>query len=120
VLALIPVPFASGVAASPDGQHVYVTEAQASRVAVINVKTNSVDASLPIGWIPLAVAVSGDGARAFITEWGGGGEGTTVHVLDTATNVELGIQSVGMTPLDIATGFVPTVSSRSTSTAVRP
>src|SRR5207237_6126611 len=66
VLALIPVPYAQGVAVTPDGAQVYVTQPNMSRVAVIDTAAKTVVASLPIGWIPMAVASSADGARAFI------------------------------------------------------
>jgi YVTN family beta-propeller protein len=92
---------------TPDGARIYVTESNISRVAVIDTATNTVTATLPIGWSPLAEALSDDGARLYVTEWGGGGEGNTVHIVDTVTNLELGTFSVGTTPMDISLGFVP-------------
>jgi YVTN family beta-propeller protein len=66
VIATIPVgTFPMGVAVSPDGSKVYVTNtaSASNNVSVIDTAKNRVTATIPVGQFPLGVAVTPDGAR---------------------------------------------------------
>lgn len=70
-----------GVASSPDGARVYVTNYnKLGTVSVIDAATNKVTATVPVGNYPMGVAVSPDGTEAYVTNsWS-----STVSVIDTA------------------------------------
>src|SRR5215471_7006028 len=98
VSATIPVgliPF--GVAVSPDGSKVYVTNSSTANsapntVQVIDTATNTVSATITVGLTPvcnppvpctMAVAVSPDGSKVYVTNE----FANTVSVIDAATNM---------------------------------
>ena len=91
---------ADGIAASPDGASVYVTNEIANSVSVIDTVTRTVIDTIPLGpGGPIAVAVSPDSSRLYVLM----GSGTTaVYVIDTSTNAIVGsiplavIQARGM------------------------
>src|SRR5581483_9173174 len=87
---------ASGIAITPDGTHVYVANATAGTVSVINTATNSVQTiSSGLGTTPVGVAVSADGTKAYVANQGSG----TVSVIDTSSNTVVNtITSVGTSP----------------------
>jgi YVTN family beta-propeller protein len=103
VTATIPgglVPF--GVAVSPDGSKVYVTNSVSptGTVSVIDTATNTVSATIPVGVFPEGVAVSPDGSKVYVANHGSINPGP-VSVIDTATNtvsaaVPVGFGSVGV------------------------
>jgi YVTN family beta-propeller protein len=72
----------SGVAVSPDGSKVYVTNGGFNTVSVIDTVTNTVIATIPVGLFPLGVAVSPDGSKVYVTNGGF----NSVSVIDTATD----------------------------------
>ncbi len=55
------------VAASPDGEHLYVTNLHS--LALIDTATNVAE-SLPIGDLPRQLHITGDGKRAYLTDFG--------------------------------------------------
>jgi YVTN family beta-propeller protein/VCBS repeat-containing protein len=71
-----------GVAVSPNGSFVYVTNEDSGTVSVINTASNAVTATIPVGSAPFGVALSPDGSLAYVTNAGAG----TVSVINTATN----------------------------------
>ncbi len=87
-----PIPVGSfpiGVAVSPDGSRVYVTNQCASSsctngtVSVIDTASGQVTGSpIPVGSSPIGVAVSPDGSRVYVANNGS----NTVSVIDTANN----------------------------------
>jgi YVTN family beta-propeller protein len=81
--------FPSGVAITPDGAFLYVTN-QLSGVAVVNAGNGSVAATLRAA-SPSSVAVSPTGDRAYVTGLGPG----TVTAIDTATRRVSSTVSVG-------------------------
>ncbi|HMH58837.1 MAG TPA: PxKF domain-containing protein [Galbitalea sp.] len=92
VLETIPVgndPF--GLAASPDGQRLYVAN-DAGSVSVINVGDSQVVATIPIAGYPVDVAVSPDSRYAYVISIYGG-----FWVIDTAINAV--VASVPLGPL---------------------
>ncbi len=93
VTATIPVgPVPVGVAVTPDGAYVYVTnEFGGNKVSVIDTSSNAVIATIPVGVYPMDVAVTPDGAYAYVTNAGDG----TVSVISTATNTVTATITVG-------------------------
>jgi YVTN family beta-propeller protein len=72
-----------GVAVSPDGTHVYVTNSlYGNTVSVIATATNTVTATVAGESYPYGAAVSPDGTHVYITN----NSGNTVSVIATATN----------------------------------
>jgi len=83
VTATIPVGrFPRGVAASPDGSTVYVTNLEDNTVSVIATASNTVTATIPVGDRPYGVAVRPDGSRVYVTNF----FDNTVSVIATTTN----------------------------------
>jgi YVTN family beta-propeller protein len=94
-----------GVAVSPDGSKVYITNAFSNSVSVIDTATNTVVGSpIPVGTFPLGVAVTPDGGKIYVANKGVAGNfGNTVSVIDTATNMVVGSPiTVGMGPYGVA------------------
>jgi YVTN family beta-propeller protein len=63
-------------------QNAYITNNDSNSVSVINTATNTVIATIPIGYGPFGVSVSPDGGRVYIGSFGI----NTVGVIETATN----------------------------------
>ena len=84
VIANVPVglnPF--GVVVHPDGSRVYVANAGANSMSVIDAATNTVSATIAsVGNGPNGVAVHPNGTRVYVTSGGS----NTISVVDTATN----------------------------------
>jgi YVTN family beta-propeller protein len=85
-----------GVAVTPDGNHVYVTNAASDTVSVIDTATKKVVATVPVGENPFSVAVTSDGKHAYVTN---------VSVIDTASNTVAVTVPVGSHPVGV--GIVP-------------
>ncbi len=56
-----------GVATSPDGKRVYVTNFQGGTMSVIDAQTDEVIVTLNVGATPRAIAVTPDGKHAYLT-----------------------------------------------------
>jgi YVTN family beta-propeller protein len=85
VTATIPVGIEpAGVAVSPDGGKVYVTNFgfQSKSVSVISAAKNKVTATIPVGIGPVGVVVSPDGSRVYVANY----DSATVSVITTKTN----------------------------------
>ena len=93
-----------GVAVSPDGSRVYVTNQCASSsctngtVSVIDT-ASGLTTSIGVGTNPIGVVVSPDGSRVYVTNYGS----NTVSVIDTATDQVTGSPiPVGSGPVGVA------------------
>ena len=76
-----------GVAVTPDGKKVYVTNAASNTVSVIAAASNSViGAPIPVGDSPWGVAVTPDGKRVYVANNGS----DSVSVIATATDRVVG------------------------------
>ena len=99
VIATIPVGIGqNGVAVTPDGSKVYVTNVQLpnpSVVSVIATATNTVIATIPLGGESNGVAVTRDGRKVYVANSGS----NNVFVIDTASNLVLAVVSVGIQPV---------------------
>jgi len=77
-----------------NAQWAYITNSSDSSVSVINVATNTVATTIPVGQYPWGVSVSHDGAKVYITNAGA----NTVSVINTATNTVSATIPVGLNP----------------------
>jgi YVTN family beta-propeller protein len=87
VIATIPIASdsnAPGLAASPDGRRVYVTNEIGDNVPVIDTDTDTVIATIPVP-ISVSAAVSPDGSKIYIPN-----RGNHIAVVDTQTNNVIG------------------------------
>ena len=71
-----------GVAVSPDGSKLYVTNTGSDDVSVIATATNTVTATILVGHSPKGVAVTPDGSKLYVVNEGSG----SVSAIDTKTN----------------------------------
>jgi len=68
--AITTIPVGSGpvgVAVSPDGSLLYVTNAWDNTVSVISTATAAVVTTIPVGTNPCGAAVSADGTHVYVT-----------------------------------------------------
>ncbi|MCZ4101427.1 IPT/TIG domain-containing protein [Streptomyces sp. H39-C1] len=102
VTATIPVGFGpQGVAAAPDGAHVYLPNVSSNTVSVIDTTaTDSVVATTPVGSSPTAVAVTPNSAHVYVANLGS----NTASVIDTATAAVATTTAVGRNPIGVAIG----------------
>jgi YVTN family beta-propeller protein len=84
----------NGVAVTPDGSTVYVTNAGDNTVSAIATATNTITATIPVGSFASGVAVTPDGSKAYVAN----GISNTVSVIDTATNEVTASVPVGSDP----------------------
>lgn len=87
-----------GVAVTPDGHRLYVTDTTLSRVSVFDTATNKAVGRVRVGSSPSAVAVTPDGRRAYVTNAGS----DDVSVFDTATDEAVARVRVGSFPFGVA------------------
>src|ERR1035437_6295132 len=85
-----------GIAVTPDGSKVYVTDFV--NVSVINTTTNTVTATVAMGAEPYGVAVSPDGTKVYVTNEGN----NTISVINTTTNTVTATVNVGSFPIGVA------------------
>jgi len=83
-----------GVAVSPDGSRVYVTDQESSMVSVINTSTNAVIANINVDSSPAGIVVSLDGSKIYVTS----SVFNNVDVISTVTNTILAKIPVGGLP----------------------
>jgi YVTN family beta-propeller protein len=94
-------PGAYGIAISPDGSEIYVTNRGTNSVSVINSNSDTVTTTVPVGNDPHGVAVSPDGAKVYVANYGS----NTVSVIDTADNSVISDLNVGPGPFGV--GITP-------------
>lgn len=86
-----------GLAVSPDGKHLYVTDLYEGAVRVIDTATNSVVAKVRLGGTVSGIAVSPDGKRVYVADPQG-----AVGVIDAVTNTFAGAIPVAGVPEGVA------------------
>jgi gliding motility-associated-like protein len=85
-------PVTATITATPVAtSYAYIANQVSDNVTVINVVTNKVITTIPVGTTPQAVAVSPDGSRVYITNT----NDNTISVINTATNTVISTFSVG-------------------------
>jgi YVTN family beta-propeller protein len=85
----------NGVAVTPDGKHVYVTNSFDGTVSVMETTGNTVMATVTVGGGPLGVAVTPDGKRAYVTDTRDMSGSKTVSVIETNSNTVVATVEVG-------------------------
>ncbi|MBL7795632.1 MAG: beta-propeller fold lactonase family protein, partial [Saprospiraceae bacterium] len=78
----------------------YIPNNVSNDVSVIDLATNTVVATIPVGFAPFGVSVSPDGSRVYVTNREA--TGGTVSVIDAATNTVIATIPVGQNPTGIA------------------
>ncbi|MBK9337983.1 MAG: beta-propeller fold lactonase family protein [Lewinellaceae bacterium] len=86
------------ITVSQPGGFAYIANYLSSDVSVIDLATNTVIATIPVGFGAYGVSVSPDGTRVYVTNEADG----TVSVLDGVTNTLITTVGVGATPTGIA------------------
>jgi len=76
----------AGIAISPDGSKVYVANAGASSISVIDIATNTVTATIAGGSKPFSLVISPDGSLIYASDLGD----NTVTVINTSTGQIVG------------------------------
>jgi len=89
-----------GTATAQAHTRAYVTDEFDSTVSVIDTATNTVVATIPVGVVPLGVAITPDGTRAYVTN--AQTDFNTVSVIATATNTVVASIPVGAGPSGVA------------------
>jgi len=87
-----------GVAVTPDGTKVYVTNYGGSDVSVVDTATKTVTGTITVGSYPYDVAITPDGTTAYVTNHGS----ASVSIIDTATDTVTGTITPGDYPAGVA------------------
>ncbi|MBN8821326.1 MULTISPECIES: beta-propeller fold lactonase family protein [unclassified Spirosoma] len=87
-----------GVAISPDGSRVYVTNSQSNNVSVINTTNNTVIATVQVGASPSGICITPDGHWVYVSNR----ESNTLSVISASTNTVHATIPVQKDPLGIS------------------
>ena len=71
-----------GIAVSPDGSTIYVTDTNGNSVKAISASTGTVTATIGVGDLPWQIVVSANGKTAYVAD----PDSNAVSVIDTATD----------------------------------
>ena len=116
----------SGLTLNASGTRLYIALNQAHQVAVIDTATKAILTRIPVGTYPYTTAISADGTKVYVSNWGGRVPGPgdftdgsfpvvvdrrtgipvtgTVSVIDTASNAVVKTIDVGLHPCGMAFG----------------
>src|SRR5258708_20237776 len=116
VRGTIPVPRPGGVAVSPDGSKVYVTNSLpfTGTVSVIDAATNTVSATIPVGPFPGGVAVSPDGTKVYVTIFSNAA--SVMHTAPTTVSATIPLGTPATDPI----GHAPGPTARTVHTPTTP
>ena len=92
----------SGIAVTPDGRRVYVTNLN-NTVSVIATATNAVSATISVGNGPVGVAFTPDGSKAYVANQ----FDNTVSVIATVSNTVVATINVGPSPIAFGIFILP-------------
>jgi phospholipase C len=90
-----------GIAATPDGTEVWVTESGTNTVSVVSTSSNSITSTVPVGIYPHGIAITPDGKTAYVANTGpntGPGGSYVVSIVDVASQKVTGTVDVGEAP----------------------
>ncbi len=90
--------FPKGIAVSPDGKKVYVTNSWNDNVSVIDTAINTVISSVPVGRFPEGIAINPTGTRAYVTN----SLDDNVSIINTKTNDVIATVNVGINPVGVS------------------
>ena len=88
----------TGTAVPVAAPYAYITNESAGTVSVIDIATNTIVASIPVGSGPFGVAVNPAGSRAYVANGGS----DNVSVINTATNTVIATVLAGSIPTGVA------------------
>lgn len=93
-----------GIARTPDGRKLYITNSGASNVSVLDTAQGRIVSAVTVGLYPHGIAVSPDGAYAYVADTGpdGAGGSYSVSVIDTRTDKVTATWRVGLGPRAVA------------------
>jgi YVTN family beta-propeller protein len=91
---------ATGIAVTPDGNRIYVTNPASGSVSVIDTATNTVVKTLFIPDNPTGITVNSTGTRVYVADTNG--TAATVYTIDTATDDIIRTLSIGPSPIFLA------------------
>jgi gliding motility-associated-like protein len=75
----------------------YITNAGSNNVSVIDISTNTVVATVPVGSNPIGVAISSDGQKVYVSNKGS----KSVSVINTSNNIVASTITVGNSPIGL-------------------
>jgi YVTN family beta-propeller protein len=84
--------------ASNTGLPVYIANENSNNVSVVNNKTNTVQALIPVGELPVSIALVRGQSQVYVANWGS----ASISVIDTKTNSVTNSIPVGDHPIGIA------------------
>jgi phospholipase C len=90
-----------GIAATPDGSEVWVTESGTNTVSVISAATNTITSTVIVGIYPHGIAITPNGKQAYVANTGpntGPGGSESVSVVDVASHTVTATVTVGEAP----------------------
>lgn len=95
----------TGIATSPDGNHLYVVNNQGASVTIIDTRIATAVRTVPVGVLPQYVAVSPDGATTYVSHTSQlAGINGSVTVIDNRTDTVVGRIPVGVGACNLAVG----------------
>ena len=97
-LLIVGVLAVAARAGTPTVSHAYVANSISGTVSVIDMATDQVTNTIPVGRHPVGIAVSPDGSQVYVANFLSG----TVSVIDTVTDKVTGTIHVGASPVGIA------------------
>jgi YVTN family beta-propeller protein len=100
-----------GIAVTPDGSKIYVTNEGQSTVSVIDASTNKKIATIRVDDRPMGVAVTPDGTKIYVAN----GYSNTVSVIEVATDKVIATIPVGVDPEAIGLFITPVILKSTTS-----
>jgi len=90
--------FPKGIAVSPDGKKVYVTNSWNDNVSVIDTAINTVTAAIPVGRFPEGIVINPTGTKVYVTN----SLDDNVSIINTSTNDVIATVNVGINPVGVA------------------
>lgn len=94
-----------GIAKTPDGAKLYVSNSGASDVSVVDTAKGEISSSVTVGLYPHGIVISPDGNRVYVANTGpdtGRGGSHTVSVINTGTDKVVATWHVGLAPHALA------------------
>lgn len=100
VAANVTAPETATITVTPQlliGGYAYITNSGSNNVSVIDIATNTVIATIPVGNSPWGVSTNTDGSRIYVSNQGE----SSISVIDVATNTVIATVPVGASPTGI-------------------
>ncbi|MCC3769021.1 beta-propeller fold lactonase family protein [Streptomyces sp. UNOC14_S4] len=93
-----------GIARTPDGSKLYITNSGASDVSVLDTAQGRMTGAVTVGLFPHGIAVSPDGTYAYVANTGpeGSGGSDSVSVIHTRTDTVTATWTAGLNPRSVA------------------